>query len=60
MVDNFTSSDNGARWVVLEWTFGFDGNSDILSLTVYVTREEEMRILPVPITSQDMNRYIAY
>ena len=45
---------------MLEWTFGFDGNSDILSLTVYVTREEEMRILPVPITSQDMNRYIAY
>ena len=60
MIDNFTSSDNGARWVVLEWTFGFDGNSDILSLTVYVIREEDMRILSVPITSQDMNRYIAY
>ena len=45
--------DYGSRWVLLEWTPGFDGNSEILSLRVHVARQssEESNILNSPVTT---------
>ena len=54
VVNNFTSGLVGARWAVLEWTFGFDGNSDIISLRVRVTQEDETNMIE---NDQDVNRY---
>ena len=54
VVKNFTSGLIGARWAVLEWTFGFDGNSDIISFRVLVTQEDETNMIEI---NQDVNRY---
>ncbi|CAI8026225.1 Receptor-type tyrosine-protein phosphatase delta [Geodia barretti] len=54
VVKNFTSGLIGARWAALEWTFGFDGNSDIISLRVLVTQEDETNMIEI---NQDVNRY---
>ena len=54
---NFTNGSYGSRWVSLEWTFGFDGNSAVLSFRVRIRQSsEEPRVLPIQVTRQDMNR----
>ena len=56
MVENFTISLYGARWVALEWVFGFDGNSDIISFRVRVIQENKANII-TEATNQDTRRY---
>ena len=55
---NFTNGSYGSRWVTLEWTLGFDGNSAVLSFRVNVTQQStgESRILEIEVTTQDTNR----
>ena len=55
---SFMNGPYGSRWVSLEWTFGFDGNSAVLSFRVRITRQssEESRIYQIQITRQDTNR----
>ena len=56
---SFTNGAFASRWVALQWMLGFDGNSDLLTLRVRVTRQisGESRVLEIVIGSQDINRY---
>ena len=57
MPTSFTNGPYGSRWVSLEWTFGFDGNSAVLSFGVRIRQSsEEPRVLSIQVTRQDMNR----
>ena len=55
---DFTNGPYGSRWVSLEWTLGFDGNSAVLSFLVRITQQNtgESRVLEIEVTTQDTNR----
>ena len=58
MPTNVTNGPYGSRWVSLEWTFGFDGKSAVLSFRVRITRQSsgESRVHQIKVTRQDTNR----
>ena len=55
MVEDLSSGARGARWVVLDWALGFDGNSDIISLRIRIIQGDS-RTLEIPVSRPDTNR----
>ena len=55
---NFRNGSHGSRWVSLEWTLGFDGNSAVLSFIVQVTQQnsEISSVLEIEVTTLDPSR----